>query len=49
MFLLKRESADVSSVWIQYEDSDAVRQVAADLSEFFELLVSAPARLEIVL
>lgn len=49
VFLLKRESADVSSVWIQYEGSDEPRQVAADLSEFFELLVSAPARLEIVL
>lgn len=49
VFLLKRESADVSSVWIHYEGSDETRQVAADLSEFFELLVSAPARLEIVL
>jgi len=49
VFLLKRESADVSSVWIQYEGSDEARQVAANLGEFFELFVNSPTRLEIVL
>lgn len=49
VFLLKRESAEHSSVWIQYGRSGAPRQVAASVDEFFDFLVDTPNRVEVVL
>lgn len=49
VFLLKRESATLSSVWIQYGRSDVPRQVAASVDEFFDFLVNSPERVEVVL
>ena len=49
VFLLRYESAERSSVWIQYDRRDVARQVAASVAEFFDFLVHAPDSVEVVL